>query len=129
VKVWVKSSKIQWSDVKIREGKGSKLWWGCEGCVSVVKWNEGKVMVKYEYISPLHKVFHYCYTLGYSVLVLIFSVTNNLLNYGCKCICCSRNRICIVFIVRSVLYCFCSFVCCVLFECGVSFCVMCVICV
>jgi hypothetical protein len=29
--------------------------------------------------------------------------------------------------VCCVLYCLCSFVCCVLFECGVLFCVMCVI--
>jgi hypothetical protein len=35
----------------------------------------------------------------------------------------------IVFIVRSVLYCLCSFVSCVLFQCGVLRCVMCVICV
>jgi hypothetical protein len=26
-----------------------------------------------------------------------------------------------------VLYCFCNFVCCVLFECGVLFCVLCLI--
>jgi hypothetical protein len=43
------------------------------------------------------------------------------LEYIPNCICCV--------IVCSVLYCLCSFVCCVLFECGVLFCVMCVICV
>jgi hypothetical protein len=32
-------------------------------------------------------------------------------------------------LIKEILYCLCSFVCCVLFECGVLFCVMCVICV
>jgi hypothetical protein len=41
----------------------------------------------------------------------------------------SFNCICIVFVVCSVSFIVCSFVCCVLFECNVSFCVMCVICV
>jgi hypothetical protein len=58
--------------MKWSEGKGSKLWWGCEGCVSVVKSNEGKVMVKCGDISSWHNVFHYCHSLVYSVLVLIF---------------------------------------------------------
>jgi hypothetical protein len=64
---------------KGRKGKGSIGWgWevicgeGCEGCVNVVKWNEGNVKVKYGNISPLHNVFLYCYSLGYSVPVLIF---------------------------------------------------------
>jgi hypothetical protein len=69
VKWWERKGR----DEKGREGKGSKLWWGCEGCVSVVKSNEGKLMVKCGCISPLHNnVFHYCYCLVYSVLVLIF---------------------------------------------------------
>jgi hypothetical protein len=41
-------------------------------CVSVVKSNEGKVMVKRGFISSWHNVFHCRYSLVYSVLVLIF---------------------------------------------------------
>jgi hypothetical protein len=41
--------------------------------------------------------------------------------FVCNCIC-----ILIACIVCSMcLYCFCNFVCCVLFECGVLFCVLC----
>jgi hypothetical protein len=72
--------------------KGSKLWRGCEGNVSVVKWNEGKVMVKYERISSWHYVFHYCYCLVYNMLIFI-----NINLYNCSC-----NFIYIVFIVCSV---------------------------
>jgi hypothetical protein len=36
---------------------------------------------------------------------------------------------CLNIIIHCVLCCLCSFVCCVLSECGVLFCVMCVICV
>jgi hypothetical protein len=38
----------------MHEVKWSELWWGCEVYLSVVKWNEGKVMVKYECISSCH---------------------------------------------------------------------------
>jgi hypothetical protein len=40
----MQSSELKWSGES--EEKGSKLWRGCEGCISVVKWNEGKIMVK-----------------------------------------------------------------------------------
>jgi hypothetical protein len=53
--------KMQWSEVK-----RSELWWGFEGYVSVVKWNEGKVMVKCECISSWHYVSHYCHCLLYT---------------------------------------------------------------
>jgi hypothetical protein len=36
---------------KGREGKGSKLWLGCERCLSVVKSNGGKIKVKYGCVS------------------------------------------------------------------------------
>jgi hypothetical protein len=49
--------------------KGSKLWWGCEGYVSVVMWNEGKVMVKCECISSWRHIFYYCYCLGSRMLI------------------------------------------------------------
>jgi hypothetical protein len=95
---------MKWSEVKWSEVTGNKLWWGCEGCVSVVKWNEGKVLVKCECISSWHYAFHYCYCLVYSMLILL---NINLFDCGWNCICFSC--ICIAFIVCSV-----SFVCVVL---------------
>jgi hypothetical protein len=50
-------SEVKWSEVKRVGVKGSKLWWGCEGYVSVVKWNEGKVIVKYE--SSVHDLMYF----------------------------------------------------------------------
>jgi hypothetical protein len=111
------SSKMQWSEVKWSEGKGSKLWWGCEGCIGVVKSNEGNVMVKCGFSSSWHNVFHYRYSLVYSVLVLII-----LLTYSCNCICCFI--VCSVYFVVCVVlcavFCFtvvCYFVWCMLFAC------------
>jgi hypothetical protein len=98
------------------EGKGSKLWWGwwgCEGCVSIVKLNEGKVMVKCGCISSWHYVFHYCYCLVYSILTFI-----NINIFNCSC-----NCIFIVFIVCCVSF----IVCVVLFECDVIYFVWCVL--
>jgi hypothetical protein len=46
------SNNCNYKCMKVKgKGKGSKLWGGCEGYVSVVKWNEEKVMVKYGCIS------------------------------------------------------------------------------
>jgi hypothetical protein len=42
---------VKGKEGKGKEGMGSKLWRGYEGCVSMVKWNEGKVMVKCGCIS------------------------------------------------------------------------------
>jgi hypothetical protein len=53
------SSKVRWSE----------LWLGCEGYVSLVKLNEGKVMVTCECIRTWHYVFHYCYCLVYSMRI------------------------------------------------------------
>jgi hypothetical protein len=117
-----KCSEVKWGEVRWGEVKGSKLWRGCEGYVSVVKWNEGKVMMKHECIRSWHYVFHYCYCLVYSVLIFI-----NISLYNCSynCICCSCNCIhCVCY----VLYCLCSFLYCVLFQRDVLFCIVCVLC-
>jgi hypothetical protein len=62
--------QVKWSEVKWSGVKGSKLWRGYERCVSVVKWNEGKIMVKCECISSWHYVFYYCYCLVHRILIL-----------------------------------------------------------
>jgi hypothetical protein len=68
MKVWGKSLKnaVKWNEVKGREvhcGEDMK------GTLSVVKWNEGKVMMKCECISSGRYVFHYYYCLVYSMLI------------------------------------------------------------
>jgi hypothetical protein len=69
-----KYSEVKWSYGKGREVKWSKLWWGCEGYVSVVKWNEGKIMVKCGCISSWHNVFHYCYCIVYLFLLILIYI-------------------------------------------------------
>jgi hypothetical protein len=80
---------------------------------SVVKRNEGKVMVKCECISSCHYVFHYCYCLTYSMLIVI-----NINLYVVVVIVFALYSLCVVCPLL------CIFVCCVSFERGLSFCVI-----
>jgi hypothetical protein len=76
------------------------LWWGCEGYISVVKWNEGKVMVKCGRIRTWHYIFHYSYCLVCSILIFLL-----ILIYLIEVVIVFVvviNHICIVFILCSV---------------------------
>jgi hypothetical protein len=88
----------RWDEVRWGEVRRSRLWWGCEGCVSVVKWNEGKVMVKCECISSWHYVFHYCYCIIYFfllilmyliVVVVVFAVVVLVFAFYALCVVCT----------------------------------------
>jgi hypothetical protein len=72
-------------------------------------------------------VFHYCYSLVYSMLV----ININLYNCSCNYICCSCNCICIVFIVCSVSFIVRVVLCavfCLSVVCYFVWCVICVLC-
>jgi hypothetical protein len=96
--------KIQWSEVK-RSWREVNCGEDVKRALSVVTWNEGKVMVKCECISSWHYVFHYCYCSVYSIFIFIII---NLFNCIYNCICCSCNCSRILFIVYGV-----SFIVCV----------------
>jgi hypothetical protein len=91
--------------------------WSREGCVSIVKWDAGKVMVKCGCTSSWHYLFHYCYFLVYSIIIFI---NINLFNCSCNCIC-------IVFIVCSVSYIVCVVLCAVFCLSVVRYFVWCVL--
>jgi hypothetical protein len=82
-----------------------------------LQWIEGRAI---HFARIQHHVFHYWCCLVYSMIIFI---NINLYNCSCNCICCSCTCIFIVFIVCSMSF----VVCVVLCECGVLFCVMCVI--
>jgi hypothetical protein len=103
---------------RVRKVINKAKWRGDHRKGSEVKWsklwlNKGK--------ASWHYVFHCCYCLVYSMLSFI-----NVNLYNCSCeiyiivvvIICIRSAQC-------VLYCMCSFVCCVSFDRGVILCVVC----